>query len=359
MYYRDIVGVPLDKNYPPIKDLSGSSRLEMMVRPWSAMPGNVATAAVVQEITTIGQRGSTYVPSVKYIRQSNGEEWSSWRVFAPQRIATDNNGFKQVYAWDDTNNTELPIGGSGGMGDPATLDVKLDLNTLTASGSYSNGIGVTTAQNYPVSGVAGLTQVRRINGQAGLVHQEWTPFPHDKGLNLWARGTYVRMLNTSTWSSWNFIPMQRVDNIAGRAIYTWDDTNNREQLIYGDTGMRDISASLLNGWKADNIRIRRVGSTVTLSVWKLDPATKTDTFAYVLPAGFGPAGGYNGSLAFIVRTTGSSVGSLLITAQTKYIQPEPAGISFGAGGIGLISWTTDDPWPTSLPGTAVGTIPNL
>ena len=169
-----------------------------------------------------------------------------------------------------------------------------------------------------------------------------------------ARGQWIRRMNSSIWDPWRFMPTQRVDQNAnvGRTIYTWDDINNREQLIYGDTGIREISSLLANGWTASSIKLSRVGHIVDVNI--SDLVTGTSTTVAQLPSGFRPPT----ALPVMGRPASN-------TDVPCY------GTLDGSGNIGLIvgrtfnarsfqaTFRTTDAWPTSLPGTAVGTIPNL
>lgn len=85
----------------------------------------------------------------------------------------------------------------------------------------------------------------------------------------------------------------RVDDTIGYRVFLWHPATAAEQMVYGDTGIRDTGAGV----------VRRTGNTVETTV--TDPTT--------LPTGFRPA-----------RT----------------------------GATGPV-YTTNDPWPTELPGTKV------
>ena len=85
----------------------------------------------------------------------------------------------------------------------------------------------------------------------------------------------------------------RVDETVGYRVFLWHPATAAEQMVYGDTGVRDTGAGV----------VRRTGNVVETTV--TDPKT--------LPAGFKPA-----------RT----------------------------GATGPV-YTTTDPWPTELPGTKI------
>ena len=85
----------------------------------------------------------------------------------------------------------------------------------------------------------------------------------------------------------------RVDETIGYRVFLWHPATSAEQMVYGDTGIRDTGSGV----------VRRTGNTVETTV--TNPTT--------LPAGFRPA-----------RT----------------------------GATGPV-YTTADPWPTELPGTKI------
>ena len=122
-------------------------------------------------------------------------------------------------------------------------------------------------------------------------------------------------------------------------------------MTYGDTGWRNFRDLLINGWTTGNASygplMRRVGSHVEMRVGSLTRGT-SDWF---LPsqAGWRPplqfgltlAAG-NGSATTAVMSVNYSDGIGSFTSPAQWTE---------------VSWVTDDAWPTSLPGTAVGSIP--
>ncbi|HJX78551.1 GDSL-type esterase/lipase family protein [Glutamicibacter sp.] len=132
---------------------------------------------------------------------------------------------------------------------------------------------------------------------------------------------------------------------AGRVFKVWDYLNQREQLVYGDTGLRQVTLSV-----AGTGLLRREGRDVTLYLRDVVTPTGSETI-YTLPAGFTPD--YSPQHGFIGRTgsralaafsvSGASVTQNGTQTTAMYVQ---------------IKFTTNDPWPTSLPGSAVGVIPH-
>lgn len=146
----------------------------------------------------------------------------------------------------------------------------------------------------------------------------------------------------------------RISNTAGKAAYLWDTAAARDQLIYGDTGRRNISTLLTAGSSA-GVEVRRLGSTVFFASGDYQPGTigVVDEFATGLPAGFRPAGG----VEVLAWTTGAG-GSRRINMSGSRVRIYNAA-SPTETIVWAATWHTTDPWPTALPGTPVGTIPNL
>jgi hypothetical protein len=129
---------------------------------------------------------------------------------------------------------------------------------------------------------------------------------------------------------------------------------NYRQLVYGDTGMRNI-ASLLEGgctvYGDTNVYLSRVGSIVTLQLPITWPTWVSGTRVLNIPAGFRPyatiylpASVYQGGAAVAWQL--NSNGNLGLFSPTA-----------NAGSRYFWSWRTTDAWPTTLPGTALGAIP--
>jgi hypothetical protein len=235
----------------------------------------------------------------------------------------------------------------------------MDLNQVVAPGLYRQPtFGLATLQlNYPLAGISGLLEVTETLGSTNVL-QRYTVF--GGGANGSARLIYARRNNGGTWDPWRAFTSTRVDQTAGRAIYQWDELNAREQLIYGDTGWRDISTLMVNGFLG-SLLIRRMGNTVTLRGSVRCPvgtASMNGTFVSVLPTSFTPGS----SAPWVFFPVRSNVGTTWFTLYRK--QPE---LTFeGSPTVGdanetrfEISFSTTDAWPTTLPGTASGSIPAL
>jgi len=250
-----------------------------------------------------------------------------------------------------------PIGPKGDKGDPGgiTLGTVLNstnLNTLVTSGVYrqDNGTNITTANGYPEnSGETGVLIVHQASGTS-FIEQQW--YPSDAIRN--SRIFWTRSYNYGVWRAWQAHPTTRVDQTAGRTFYQWDYLNNREQLVGGDTGRRDISSMCNGTFTGGKLSIRREGSMVDVYLvnWAAGVTGSTNLLASPLPAGFRPS---NSRLFF---------GSQNLT-------PVPITLAFDGSGINItsnhvsqlisfsFSFSCTDPWPTALPGVADGAIPTV
>ena len=164
-------------------------------------------------------------------------------------------------------------------------------------------------------------------------------------LALSGRGT-VRIVCTGT--AWTVLEGFYWDETVGRRQFAWDTVNNRWQMVYGDTGWRDVSASLTNSWTG-TLLVRRLNYTVFVRTWNtVSGASATADGLWTTPTGWTGDGGPNlisaatSANAFtLAQSTGSAI----------------ACIARAAGIIIHGSYATDDAWPATLPGTASGSIP--
>lgn len=251
------------------------------------------------------------------------------------------------------------VGTIGAKGDPGgwTTGTDLaisDLNDIKTPGLYrqASGGNATLARNYPRAGNGAVLEVSSMVTGSDYVIQKLITLTGDSQAS---RVIYVREFATPNWSPWRVYSSTRVDQTAGRAIYKWDDVNNREQIIYGDTGWREITPA--TGWtivSGQNLAIRRVGFEVHVTGY-LSRASGASASIYNLPTGFRPA---RYSPQIVAYSLTPPINSLLIdVAPTGEIQPV-AEVLTSTHYLSM-KWSTTDAWPTTLPGTASGSIPNL
>ncbi|UGL63252.1 minor tail protein [Arthrobacter phage Tokki] len=255
-----------------------------------------------------------------------------------------------------------PQGLTGPKGDPGGFvigtDIQGDLNLYTTPGHYRNwtNTAATLANNYPASVVNSTCTLEVMTHAApGTCIQRLTPV---NGTVNVLRSFFMRRWNGTTWTTWNHFSSSRTDQTAGRAIYLWDEINSREQLVYGDTGWRVLTPQ--NGWTASQLQIRRSGQMVQLLALQVNgAAATTDAISEVLPVGF-RANNWPISLRVPI-TTGTGV----ITSNVAAVDVSTQALRVFGGNHTLLtahhiitSWLTNDTWPTTLPGTASGSIPN-
>ncbi len=123
------------------------------------------------------------------------------------------------------------------------------------------------------------------------------------------------------------------------------------RVVYGDTGSRNLTSLLLNGFaEASNfgrVRLSRIGNLVELSL-RFDSRAKTsDTFLDV-PVGFRPITEY-ATFRMTDALNPFSSGYMDLFQDRDRLRTNVS----SAFASSTASWFTRDPWPTTLPGTAV------
>lgn len=120
-------------------------------------------------------------------------------------------------------------------------------------------------------------------------------------------------------------------------------------VLVGDTGPRDISSYLTNGWElgtAGFISVRRVGNLVEVLLERMNSAAATDiSLLGAPPAGFRP----NGTVRALYHTHAA-----VPEMRRGAVTPTEINIVNGmnAGQFYLSQYYfTPDPWPSTLPGT--------
>lgn len=137
----------------------------------------------------------------------------------------------------------------------------------------------------------------------------------------------------------------QVSETAGRTLSVWDYLNSRYQLIYGDTGWREIALSA--GWTG-RVFIRRVGTKVSLLFNAVQSPTEMNLIAVVLAPGYRSGAPTGISERFLLHNTSSA-------ARRGYASFDGVSISNLVANealYGSAEMFTVDPWPTALPGVA-------
>lgn len=225
----------------------------------------------------------------------------------------------------------------------------VDVNTLTTPGVYRfSGAAATASLNMPPymqGNRAGVLEVFSVNLSTNTTIQRFTQY-------LPGRGIYTRAIVSNEWSPWSLIPSQRIDTTAGYRVLTWDDVNNREQMIHGDTGWRNITAlagGAMTFTPPHGIWIRRVGDGVSIEIIGayLSPSTIVSP-----PLGFRSSTRYLGRGTLARHAAPSLVAGVRMVSSVGALDISPVpGWTSGDVVSGTISYSTTDAWPTSLPGT--------
>ncbi|ASR84120.1 minor tail protein [Arthrobacter phage Wheelbite] len=268
-----------------------------------------------------------------------------------------------AYVADTVTGPETPgatgmQGAKGDKGDPGpwttgTALVAEDLNTIQTPGQYRqfSAANATPERNYPFAS-SGSIEVMAGQSATELL-QRATPY---SGNSAAGRMMALRRFGSAVWSSWSMFRSTRLDQTAGRAIYAWDEQNNRDQLVYGDTGFRQLT--LENGYLG-GLYIRRVGPMVNLTGTITRPVggSLNGTFYSQIHIGFRPQN--SNWVHHPVRHSNNASWFSFYRKYTEYTFENSTGDNDAAQVRIDVTWMTTDPWPTTLPGIASGTIPNL
>ena len=154
----------------------------------------------------------------------------------------------------------------------------------------------------------------------------------------------------SDGSNWVVLDGSYTDESVGRRLFQWDANNSRWQMTYGDTGWRDVSAGLEAGTTGE-WRMRRVNSTVTHHVYNV---TNSSGVMYTIPAGFRTV-----SYGTVIPLTkwDLTAGAVLLNSPAAGNCTLSDGLKGYTGAYYMFTHDTSDAWPTTLPGSAVGSIP--
>lgn len=141
-----------------------------------------------------------------------------------------------------------------------------------------------------------------------------------------------------------------VDQTAGRTVRVWDYLNSREQMIYGETGLRDISASVGN-MTSGTIEVSRESGRVFYKLYNVVPTNPA--LPITLGTAFARGNGFYNSEKVWHRL--APYGAPILTH--KQMSGAGSEILIGspvaAGGVSCsFSHPTTDPWPLTLPGVA-------
>ena len=218
-------------------------------------------------------------------------------------------------------------GDKGDDGDPGPP------NTLTAG-----TVAQIPAGGQPTFSVTGTAPNQTLN--LGLVDGSPTAFEL-RGEGFPGTGTNATATNAAAVGTYY------TDTLGTNGAWRWLKTSagtgtERWAVMYGDTGWRSVVSSIVNGWTANLIHVRRINDRVLWRVFQLDNSAQTNS-TFIVPA---PGFGAGASALSIAVWTDTGAGQVL-TGNT-YVK---AYAKIGAGNYVNFEHTTPSAWPSTLPGT--------
>lgn len=145
-----------------------------------------------------------------------------------------------------------------------------------------------------------------------------------------------------------------VDKANTRGALEWmkaSGTGNTGWVVsVGDTGRRDVKASLINAWScAFELNIRRRGSVVNMFISGLDGRTATSAQCLPNLPGFEMGSG----VGWVTLAPSAFRGAAGLFRQPGGAGYDVPGANGDAGAVfyQTLTWTVDTAWPTTLPGT--------
>lgn len=127
-----------------------------------------------------------------------------------------------------------------------------------------------------------------------------------------------------------------------------------DTIELGNTGLRDLSGLFTAGSVASGrVLVQRIGNTVTWTLVSLNLAGAVPSVHNILANTSGRFDGFKPSytMASVLMQSSSILGRLMINGSGS------VDIHYGTGGVaypGEITYQTNAPWPTTLPGVADG-----
>ena len=120
-------------------------------------------------------------------------------------------------------------------------------------------------------------------------------------------------------------------------------------VLVGDTGPRDISSYLTNGWELGShgfVSVRRIDTIVELTVERINSASAATNFLFggTYPTGFRPP--RNVRLLFHTHASVPEVRRGVVNTDVEVVNGMNSGQFYS-----VQLYTTDEPWPSTLPGT--------
>lgn len=204
----------------------------------------------------------------------------------------------------------------------------------------------------PDGAVGALDRTRAVSTDAGLMRPE---LDSGDGTHLTAAGQdFLASAAISGAEYGGNLNRYTVSEDVGRVVKVWDYLNNREQLVYAETGLREITSLMdpkFHPISFGNFYIQRTGNSVELIISNMQRDGTSNLDAFQLPTGFRPAG----TRYFTVTTISGARAEIVVTYQGMIqINSAENNPQFRES----IWFSTQNAWPTTTLGTAIGTIPN-
>ncbi|WP_440102367.1 hypothetical protein [Glutamicibacter mishrai] len=128
-----------------------------------------------------------------------------------------------------------------------------------------------------------------------------------------------------------------------------NDVNAEVNRLARDTGRRNVTSLLINGWTASAVEIQRQNDRAYLRITGLNGSAATSSRFMDMPAGFQPP------LILETYPQRDSSGTIKqgITLSLSGGFTMPSGTVHGTASAREISWACTAGWPASLPGSAI------
>jgi len=237
-----------------------------------------------------------------------------------------------------------------------------------AAGDHVIDVTGTTTINLPAaaSNTGRVFVIRNTGGAAVTIDGNGAETVGGAATQAFTGYGYLQIV--SNGSNWLILDGRYWSEAVGRTEYVWNHAYNSAtggwQLVYGDTGWRDVSASMTTPTHIQTLSsllMRRVGQTVyvtargTVGTGTI-VGTTTGMGLLNVASGFQPndfvtvGAGTNNFRIPVIPNFQSSKAALVAHIG--------AGSTWNAAVFDLsASWATSDAWPATLPGSASGSIP--
>lgn len=225
----------------------------------------------------------------------------------------------------------------------------------------SNDVNISPDVPTMISDMADLTKLVRENAAESItyvnVFPRRTESPEVKAArNQWnahlatlPNGAIQTIDRVAAVSGYNGLMRPELDSGDGTHLNTAGQAYLGQAAITGqtfervDTGERDISSLFTAGGTHGGFTLRRVGQICTLTLYNWSPPSNGSGVIALLPIGFRPAVTYGvPAQGLSSRIQVTSAGNVQAYNWTS-----------AASVVASIVWATSDPWPATLPGTAL------